>query len=76
MRKSPQTIDYKALLAWTRKQLGYALQRQTAAQSRGVTNQEALSHDVACAKTLVRMLDKCEPGRQVNLFEVFQSLKK
>lgn len=71
-RRSAQTVDYKALLSWTQKQLAYAKQRQTASQGRGVTNQEALSHDVACAERLMKMLAKCEPGRQQNFYELFE----
>jgi len=76
MRKSSITVSYSDLLKWAKKQLGYTLQRQSSSIGRGVSNQEALTHDVECAKTLVRMLEKCEPGRQTDFFELFQQAKK
>lgn len=71
-RRSSITIGYKDLLIWSRKQLSYARQRKSASVGRGVTNQEALSHDVACATQVVKMLERCEPGVQADLFKLFE----
>lgn len=75
-RRSSITIGYKDLLTWSRKQLSYARQRKSASVGRGVTNQEALSHDVACAQQVVRMLERCELGKQADMYELFQQTNK
>ena len=75
-RHSPHTVTYKDLLKWTEKQLGYAKQRRSTAPGRGVTNLEALSHDIACAEKLERMLKQCEPGKQADLFELFNQVNR
>ena len=76
MRRSALTITYADLQKWVRKQAEYSNRRKKSSIERGVTNQEALTHDVACAETLMRMLDRCEPGRQANFFELFEQVKK
>lgn len=75
-RRSSISIGYKDLLQWARTQRSYALQRKSSSIGRGVTNQEALSHDVACAEQVVRMLERCEPGKQANMYELFQQTNK
>ncbi len=76
IRRSSISISFSDLQKWVKKQHDYALQRKSSSIGRGITNQEALAHDVACAETLSRMLEKCSPGRQVNLFEIYQEVKK
>jgi len=34
------------------------------------------THRKECHRILVKMLEKCEPGRQMNFFELFQSTNK
>jgi len=76
MRRSCQTITANALLAWSEKQVAYAKQRYSAAPGRGVTNLEALSHDVACAETVRRMLKQIAPGQQTNFKQLFEKVRK
>lgn len=71
MRKSPLTLTYSDLSRWAEKQLKYAKERRAKAEGNGVTDLQPLTHDVACVKEVLRLLEKCEPGRQANLFTLF-----
>lgn len=71
-RKSIHTITYKDLIVFMTKQEVFAKARESGARSRGVTNMDPLVHDVECAKKLKEMLEKCEPGKQADLFELFE----
>ena len=75
-RQSPYTITYKDLIAYMTKQVGYARQRTSAARSRGVTYMDPMIHEEECAKKLKQMLDRCQPGKQADLFELFEQVKK
>jgi len=41
-----------------------------------VTNLEAITHDVECAETLVRMLEKGLPGKQTDFLALFHEVNK
>lgn len=75
-RRSSISLGYPDLLKWARTQRSYALRRKYSSIGRGVTNQEALSHDVACAEQVVRMLERTEPGKQANMYELFKETSK
>lgn len=75
MRQSSLTVTYKDLAAWVKKQGAYAKLRQSSSVGRGITNQEVLSHDVACAEKLARMLAECEPGRQADMYALFNQTR-
>lgn len=70
-RRSAHTVTYKDLLTWLEKQLAYARQRRSSAPGRGVLNCDALTHDVECAETLLRMVKKGLPGRQTDFKALF-----
>jgi hypothetical protein len=70
-RSSTLSVSYKALISFMETQKSYAEMRYSKAKANGVTNLEALKHDVECASKLLKMLKKCEPGRQAGLFALF-----
>lgn len=76
MRQSPLTVKYADLIVLAEESLSEWQARYAAAKARGTGNLDILVHQVETAKTLVRMLRKCEPGRQANLFQLFESVKK
>lgn len=75
MRRSSHTITYPDLVRWAQNQERYAEIRLSTARKNGVTNLEALTKDVECAKTAARLFKKCEPGRQADLFKMFTELR-
>lgn len=76
IRKSSISVTYKDLIEFATRQLSYARQRKASSLQKGILNQEAVTHEIACAEKLVRMLERCEPGRQQNLFELFKETNK
>lgn len=76
MRQSPHTVTYKDLVALAEEVLTDRQRRYTGAQACGGTNLHALTHQIECAKTLVRILKKCEPGKQADLFSLFNETRK
>lgn len=75
MRRSSLTISYASLLAFMQKNLSYQENRYKAARGTG-GNLNGISHDKECAETLVRMLKKCEKGKQADLFELYKNVTK
>lgn len=75
MRSSPHTVTYKDLVSYMTKKLGCERQRETAARSSGTSSMDPITHDKACAEKLLRMLKKCEPGKQADLFEKFKETR-
>jgi len=75
MRRSSHTITYPDLIRWAQNQERYALIRLENARKNGVTNLEALTKDMECAKTAARLFKKCQPGKQADLFAIFQELR-
>ena len=75
-RQSPHTVTYKDLVALAEEMLTDRQKRYEGAKAYGARNLDAFVHQVETAKTLVRMLKKCEPGRQADLFQIFESIKK
>lgn len=75
MRRSSLTISYDDLLAFMQKNLSYQENRYKAARGTG-GNLNAISHDKECAETLVRMLKKCEKGRQADFYDLFEKITK
>lgn len=76
MRRSSLTISYQDLLAYMESQKAFQQKRYETAKGNGVTNLYAIRHDLECAEALVRMLKKCEKGKQADLFELFEQTKK
>ena len=75
MRKSPFTLTYSDLVQWAEKQERYARERKVKAMGNGVTNLEALTRDEECAKKVAQMFRKCQPGRQADLFALFNEMR-
>lgn len=75
-RQSPHTVTYKDLIALAEEMRNDRQGRYVGAKARGTGNLDALVHQVETAKTLLRMLKKCEPGRQADLFQIFEAVKK
>jgi len=75
MRKSPHSLTYSDLVQWAEKQERCARERKVKAMGNGVTNLEALTRDEECAKKVAAMFRKCQPGRQVALFKMFEAIK-
>jgi len=76
MRSSPLTITYKSLQSLAGEILKESETRYAVAQRNGTTNLEPLKARVENARVLVRMLEKCKPGKQADMFELFQSINK
>jgi|GEM_PF-1802558 len=75
-RKSPHTVTYTDLVALAAELLADKEKRYAGAQAFGATNMNTLTHQVEAAKTLLRMLKKCQPGQQANLFTLFNETQK
>lgn len=73
--RSSHTVTYSDLIKLAERAQFEAEDRLSGARSRGVMNLEALRHDVETARTLVRMLKKCERGKQADLFELYRQVK-
>lgn len=76
MRQSSHTVTYKDLIALATEMLSDRQGRYAGAKARGTSNLDALVHQVETAKALVRMLKKCEPGRQADFYQLFELVKK
>lgn len=75
-RHSSLTIKYKHLITFMEAQKAFQDKRYETAKGNGVTNLEALRHNQECARVLVKMLKRCEPGKQADLFELFKGVNK
>lgn len=75
-RQSPHTVTYKDLIALATETLNDRQARYAGAKARGTGNLDALVHQMETAKTLVRMLKKCEPGKQTDFYQLFEQAKK
>lgn len=75
-RQSPLTVTYKDLVALAEETLIERQGRCAGAKARGTGNLDILVHQVETAKTLVRMLKRCQPGRQADFLELFQQVQK
>lgn len=73
-RRSSISIGYDDLLNYMQKQLTYQEARYKAARGTG-GNLNGISHEKECAETLVRMLKRCEKGKQADLFALFNETK-
>jgi len=76
MRTSPLTITYKSLQALAEEILKESETRYAGAQRNGTTNLDPLKARVENARVLVRMLEKCKPGKQADMFELFKEASK
>lgn len=74
--KSPLTIGYNDLLSLAEEVLKERESRYKGAQDRGITNFNALTHQVETARLLVRMLKKGKPVKQTDLFALFNETVK
>jgi hypothetical protein len=75
-RRSPLTVTYKSIQELAEEMLRDAEARYAGAQARFTSNLEPLRFRVENAKALVRMLKRCEPGKQADMYELFkQSVK-
>lgn len=75
-RRSSLTVTYSSLQDFAEEVLKEARIRYAGAQARGTSSLEPLKTRVANAETLVKMLKRCEPGKQVDMFELFQQVNK
>jgi hypothetical protein len=75
-RRSPHTVTYSDLVDLAEEMLKGSQARYEGAQKNGTTNLDALRHRVECSKTLVRLLKKCVPGQQADLFALYQQVVK
>jgi len=74
-RQSSHTVTYKDWVLLIQRALKEAQTRLDGARSKGVTNLEALRHNVETASSLLKAVKRCEPGQQANLFEKYQQVK-
>jgi len=74
-RQSSLTVTYKDWVLLVTRALKEAQTRLDGARTRGVTNLEALRHDVETASSLLKAVKRCKPGQQADLFEKYQRVK-
>lgn len=75
-RQSPYTVTYSSLQALAEEILQDANGRLAGARSRGVTHLDPLIAREENARVLVKMLKKCQPGQQADLFTLFREVVK
>ena len=75
-RHSPLTVTYASLLALAEEVLKDSKYRYERAKGNGVMHLDPLRARVENAQVLVKMLKKCEPGKQADLFTLFQEVVK
>jgi hypothetical protein len=76
MRQSPHTVTYSSLLKLAEEVLQDSKCRYERAKGNGVTHLDPLVARVENARVLVKMLKKCEPGKQADLFEKLQEVSR
>lgn len=74
--RSPLTISYPSLIRLAEEVLKEAERRHVSARERGTRNMGPLTARVENAKVLVKMLKRCEPGKQCDLFAKFKEVVK
>jgi hypothetical protein len=74
-RQSPHTVTYKELLELAEGWEQDAARKLSGARATGVTNLNALTHHHEKTKVLARMLRKGLPGKQTDLFALFQQTR-
>lgn len=74
-RKSPHTVTYSNLIDLAGEILTDAEGRYVRAKNNGTVYLDPLIHRIECARKLKRMLQRCEPGQQADLFAKFQQIK-
>jgi hypothetical protein len=75
-RSSPLTVTYSSLLQLAEEVLKESQYRYEKAKGNGVVHLDPLASRVENARVLVKMLKKCEPGRQADLFTLFHEVVK
>ena len=74
-RKSPQTVTYTDLVAIAKEWRDSYQRQHDSLRGIGARDASNITHKLECAKTLVRLLKKCEPGRQADLFQLFEETR-
>lgn len=74
-RRSPHTVQYKDLVALAANVVAYRQRDYDAALARGAHNLDLYTHSLETAKVLHRMLKRGEPGRQTDLYALFEQVK-
>lgn len=73
--KSPLTISYNDLINLVHRKLSYAETEFPKLVQQGRKNEWAASHETACLKQLLKMLKKHQKNPQLNLNDLFNTLK-
>jgi len=76
MRRSAHTVTYSSLLKLAEEVLQESKYRYERAKGNGVTHLDPLVARMENARVLVKMLKKCEPGRQVDFYQLFEQVTK
>lgn len=75
-RQSPHTVTYASLISFVEAQKKQLAARYAGAKASGTSNLDPIVHALECAKTLIRMLKKCEPGKQADFLELFKEMNQ
>jgi hypothetical protein len=75
-RRSPLTVTYSSLLQLAEEVLKESQYRYEKAKGNGVVHLDPLASRVENAWVLVKMLKKCEPGRQTDMLALFREVVK
>lgn len=72
IRRSPLTVTYSSLLQLAEEVLKESQYRYEKAKGNGVVHLDPLASRVENARVWVKMLKKCEPGKQTDMYELFK----
>lgn len=75
-RHSPLTVTYSSLLKLAEEVLQESKHRYERAKGNGVMHLDPLVVRVENARVLVKMLKKCEPGKQTDMLALFHEIVK
>lgn len=76
MRTSPHTVTYSSLVQLAEEVLKESKYRYERAKGNGVTHLDPLVARVANAEVLVKMLKRCTPGQQADMYALFHEVVK
>lgn len=75
-RRSPLTVTYSSLLQLAEEVLKESQYRYERAKGNGVVHLDPLASRVENARVWVKMLKRCEPGKQADFYQLFEQVTK
>jgi Ni2+-binding GTPase involved in maturation of urease and hydrogenase len=75
MTRNPFHITYTDLINYVQHNVQRMEKTYPAMKMQGKINANTATHNIECAKTLLRMLKKHDKNRQLNLNDLFEQMK-